>query len=377
MHTPDRLIKLRHQLHRRPETAGEEEKTAAAIRSYILENHGDFEIVSDIGGHGIWAKKSFGPGPEIALRAELDALSIRQADGANPRSEVEGKAHLCGHDGHMTMVLDAARKIEESKPEKGTLHLLFQPAEETGEGAQAMLDSGKLQTLDPEVMYALHNIPGYPIGRVLGRDGTFACGSVGVRIDLAGRVAHAAHPEDAANPLTAAAHLMQDLLDMAGGKDFGGFVLATPVGLVSGDGGFGTSPAEARLTLTYRAARADDLKRMMEETEKRVSESAETLGIKGQCTFEEYFPITENPALTDGLKAACGRGGLEFEALKNPFRWSEDFGRFGERFKTYMFGLGSGISQPALHAPDYAFPDELIDAGSSVFYELFKSHTSA
>lgn len=375
MRTPQFLINLRHQLHRRPETAGEEKNTAGLLRRHFLEHHPDFHIQEGIGGHGMLISKYYGPGAEFALRAELDGLPILETGTPPHRSEVEGKGHLCGHDGHMTILLDTVRKVEDSKPRRGALHLLFQPAEETGQGAEAMLDSGRLDSFNPDVIYALHNIPGKPLGQVLGTDGTFACGSVGVKLDIQGKTAHAAHPEDAVNPLILAVTALDETLSLTIKKRVKGFALATPVGLISGDENFGTSPADARLMVTLRAAKAEDLKYMMEETEKIARNINGQPGAKCRCGFVDYFPITKNPGLTDQVKAACQRANTDFTLMETPFRWSEDFGRFQENFRAYMFGIGSGEDQPALHAPDYDFPDALIDVGSSVFFELFKLHT--
>lgn len=375
MPTPDTLIALRHHLHRHPETAGEEVETAGVLRSYLRDHLPEFEITSDIGGHGLLAVRRFGPGKTVALRAELDALNIAEAAHDGPRSEIEGKAHLCGHDGHMAMILDAGRKIEASKPEGGTLILIFQPAEETGEGAAAMLEDGLTERVSPDVLFALHNIPGRPTGKVFGRDGTFAYGSVGLQVEFAGKSAHAAHPENAKNPLLPAAELMKELMSEAS-SNREHHALATPVGLTSTGGALGTSPAHARLMMTLRADSSEALKALMERAEKAAGEISRTTGVDTRCEFVEYFPVTENPAMTEDLREACFKAGVEFEEMGEPFRWSEDFGHYGRHFPAYMFGIGSGEDNAALHAPDYVFPDALIDAGSSVFLELFKIHTS-
>ncbi len=375
MRTPPSPTNLRHHLHRKPETAGEEKSTAEFLRRHFLEHHPDFDIQEGIGGHGLLISKFYGPGAEFALRAELDALPILETGTPPYRSEVDGQAHLCGHDGHMAILLDTVRKVEDSNPKRGALHLLFQPAEETGEGAKAMLESGRLDSFNPDVIYALHNIPGKPLGQVLGADGNFACGSVGVKIDIEGKTAHAAHPEDAINPLILAVNALDEILSLIDKKRVRDFALATPVGLISGEETFGTSPAEARLMVTLRAAKRDDLKYLMDETERIVRDIDNQPGTKCRCEFVDFFPNTKNPPLTDQLRAACQRANVDFSLLEAPFRWSEDFGHFQENFRAYMFGLGSGEDQPALHAPDFDFPDELIDIGSSVFFELFKLHT--
>lgn len=375
MPTPPSLIEFRHELHRRPETAGQERETAERIKNYFADHHPDFSVEEGVGGHGLLLSKHYGPGPEVAFRAELDGLPIRESSDAPHRSEVEGRSHVCGHDGHMTILLDTVRKIEEIGPSRGALHLIFQPAEETGHGARAMLESGRLDGFHPDMIYALHNIPGRPMGQVLGVDANFACGSVGAKIDIEGQTAHAAHPEDAVNPLIIAVTVLDDVLSLIDDKRLKGYALATPIGLVSGDETFGTSPKEAKLMVTLRAVKKDDLQYLMDATQDIVRRHDEQSRATLDLDWVDFFPVTKNPPLTDRLREACRRAGVDFAPLDNPFRWSEDFGNFQRNFRAYMFGLGSGEEQPPLHSAEFDFPDELIDVGSSVFLELFKDHT--
>ena len=185
---PDDLIALRHALHRQPELSGHEADTARLIATHLQATNPD-RLVTNLGGHGVAALYDSGqPGPTVMLRAELDALPISEASGVPHASERPGFGHLCGHDGHMAILMGRAG----TRPARGRLVLLFQPAEETGAGARAVLDDPAFAALRPDYAFALHNMPGLPLGAVAVAPGPVSCASVGWRIAVAGREAHAA-----------------------------------------------------------------------------------------------------------------------------------------------------------------------------------------
>jgi metal-dependent amidase/aminoacylase/carboxypeptidase family protein len=223
-------------------------------------------------------------------------------------------------------------------------------------------------------MYAVHNIPGKPLGTVLSRSGTFACGSVGVRIEIHGKTAHAAHPEDAINPILLSQEFIKDVTALATRAK--GFALVTPIALRAGEKTFGTTPLKSIVLLTMRAELSEDLEFMMEETRNCARKMSDMKGVHGDLRFEEYFPVTRNEKFHSEVIAACNHLSVPFEEMEVPFRWSEDFGHFRERCDTHMFGLGSGEDTAPLHASTYDFPDELIDRGAEVFARLFYQHHS-
>lgn len=364
---------LRKELHRYPELSGEEQKTSDKIAGFLKGVEG-LKIKRHVGGHGIIATKRYGPGQTIAFRAELDGLPIEEDGTHGHKSKIAGRSHACGHDGHMGILLRLLEKHEERKTAKGSLALIFQPAEETGQGARAMIETGVFENIKIDHCYALHNIPGSEMGVVYMREGTFACASVGLRIELAGKTAHAAHPEQAVNPLVAAGQLLTDILKIPEEEEIEGFALITAIALQSGDENFGTSPEKATLMFTLRADSTESLDQMVEKARSMVKLLEVRWRVLSEISLHEYFPATVNGAYASRLRSASDLASVDFRDLAEPFRWSEDFGQFGEVFPIAMFGLGSGEETAPLHASTYDFPDQLIDTGSEIFYQLYNSH---
>lgn len=364
---------IRKILHQKPELSREESQTAKNIADYF-SNLTNFQIEGPFGYHSFVAVRKFGEGLVIAFRAELDALPIKEISSLSHKSRNPGKSHVCGHDGHMSIALALANELEQNPPSGGTVCFIFQSAEETGEGAEEMIKSEKFRNLGIDFCYALHNIPGLQKGTVHSRIGSFACASVGVTASIEGKTSHAAHPENAINPLEVAIGLWSGIGALPQNEVIDDFALATSIALHSGERTFGTSPASAELLVTMRAARTEHLDFMMEQCKAIANSLAKESAAKIELSFQEYFPATENADLIENLKEACTAAEVQFYELKLPFRWSEDFAHFSKCFPTLMFGLGSGIEQPALHAPNFDFPDEIIEPGKSVFYQLYKIH---
>ena len=193
------LTALRHALHRRPEVSGDEAETADRIADE-LTNLGADRIWRGLGGHGVAAEfTGASDGPTVLLRCELDGLPIREISDLPYRSEVEGKGHLCGHDGHMVSILGVAMHLAR-RPACGRVILLFQPAEETGAGAQAVIDDPRWAEIKPDYAFAYHNLPGRPLGEIGLRAGPGNCASRGMQILLEGKSSHAAAPQDGLSP---------------------------------------------------------------------------------------------------------------------------------------------------------------------------------
>ncbi len=369
------ISEVRKILHQYPETSGDEKETAARIQTYLQKIEG-LSIHDQVGGNGIVAIKKYGPGPALGFRAELDGLPIAEKSEVQHTSKVDGKSHACGHDGHMAMVLELLCMLENSKTKSGTVVLFFQPSEETGEGAAAMvkhIHDHDIAIPSMEICFAIHNIPGRPLGTVLMCEGAFACASVGVQLKLFGKTAHAAHPEDAVNPLLIACALMQFGLDLPKSEDHSGFTLCTAISLESGSKTFGTSPDEALLRLTLRADSSEVLNIMCKAFETECMRKAEAAGAVAEVEFFEHFRATENTRHGQAARQAAENAGLSVEDLDKAFRWSEDFAHFDKLCPIFLIGLGSGIDQPALHAPNFDFPNELIPMGAALYHELYKA----
>ena len=184
------LTGFRQHLHRNPELSGQEAWTAAQVVAALVPLGPD-RVLTGLGGHGVaavWTAPE--PGPTVLFRSELDALPIEEISQAAHRSAVPGKAHLCGHDGHSTILLGLARLIARDRPARGRVVLLFQPAEEDGSGAASVLADPRFSGIRPDWAFALHNMPGYPLGHVVVAPGPANCASEGLRVVFRGRTAH-------------------------------------------------------------------------------------------------------------------------------------------------------------------------------------------
>ncbi|MDG1275998.1 MAG: amidohydrolase [Algoriphagus sp.] len=360
------LIQLRKSLHRQPEIAFEEWNTAARISEFFHPLSPD-HIISQLGGTGLaFVFKGKKPGPRTLFRCELDALRILEKSEVKYKSQMEGKGHLCGHDGHMAIICGLGEKLAANRPESGEVVLLFQPAEETGQGARAILDDPKFELIRPDYAFALHNLPGFPLHQVVLRNGTFAAGSTGFTIKLTGKTAHAAHPEDGINPASAIAHLIQVLPKIP--EKLKNFALVTIIHAELASLAFGTSAGRGGLSLTVRAFDQSDLENLIN----RIKAEAKGIAIleKLTCEFEllETFAVSKNdPKAGQLVEKVLEDLDLSWIEKSDPFRWSEDFGLFSQACPAFLFGLGAGEDCPQLHEGTYDFPDELIETGVRIF----------
>ncbi|EAZ81617.1 amidohydrolase [Algoriphagus machipongonensis] len=371
----NQLTSFRQELHQSPEIAGEEEKTASKILSFISKLNPD-EIIENLGGSGLaFIFKGKYPGPRTLFRAELDALPIQETGNPSYKSTVDGKAHLCGHDGHMTIICGLGEKIAEKRPEKGEVILLFQPAEETGEGARRIMDDPSYEKIKPDFAFALHNLPGFPLHQIVIRKGTFAAGSTGMTIRLTGKTSHAAHPDAGINPAFAIAQLIQTLPKFP--DQLNGFALVTVIHSEIGSLAFGTSAGKGSLSLTIRAFDQEELDSLLEKIEKEVERVATHEGLKFEISYLEAFAVSKNDSnAAEIAETAVEDLGMDISQKAEPFRWSEDFGLFSQTCPSYLFGLGSGEKCPQLHEPTYDFPDELIETGVKVFEKIARKINS-
>ncbi|WP_102224576.1 amidohydrolase [Acidimangrovimonas sediminis] len=368
------LTELRRDLHRQPELSGEETGTARAIVAALAPCPPD-RVIDGLGGHGVAAIfDGTAPGPTVLIRSELDALPIEEISALPYRSQVPGKGHLCGHDGHSTILVGLARLLSRQRPARGRAVLLFQPAEETGAGAAAVLKDPRFAEITPDWAFALHNMPGLPLGRVSVAEGPANCASVGLRVMLTGRTAHASMPEDGISPAQTLAGLIPAFSALGRGGDLApGFRLVTITHLTMGEPAFGIAPGAAEIWLTLRALSDEDLSDLMETATALACDAAATAGLSAELTHHDHFrACTNDPGAVARLRDALETEGIPHDAANLPMRASEDFGRFGGVAKAAMFLLGSGIESPALHNPDFDFPDSLIPVGTRVFHRVLR-----
>ena len=350
---------IRHQLHEHPQTAGNEQFAHDMIVRHLQALH-PTKVYTNVGGYGVIAVWGKDPQAEtIAFRADNDALPI---------------GHRCGHDGHTTILLRLAELIDSGSSGlagRNTL-LLWQPAEETGTGSRAVLDTGILQQYNIQSFYALHNLPGYPLGTVVLCPHTFAAASTGVVYHLDGRETHASTPELGINPGMAIAEIINRFNEF-NGRD-GEFRQSTLICVHIGQPTFGTSAGHGEVMFTLRAFTNDEMEKMLSEANQVVDEVSARYGLKVSRSLVEPFRATENNGdCVEAIEKAAEDVPLRVRYQMEPNRWSEDFAEYLLEFKGAMFGIGSGEHQPELHHPDYDFPDDLIEPAAQLFFRLSSS----
>lgn len=382
--TAEEIIAFRRQLHANPELSECEQDTAAAIVERLAPTNPS-KIVEGLGRMqtGILAIYESGkPGPIILLRAELDALPIQESNSFAHRSRLPGVSHKCGHDGHMATLVAVAASLHEKPTACGCVYLLFQPAEETGTGASAILDDARFRALDPpDYVYAFHNVPKYPLGQVLVRKGLFAQGSVGFIARYRGKTSHSSYPEHGINPSTAVTELVnavnrfnQTMSDRVEAPVLGTISYAE-LGTAEKGPNFGTTPGEAVVMGVIRAHRTDDLDSVRDALSSLVKQLGADHGLDHELSWHEAFAATvSEDDCVASIEASATAAGLDCTHLDEPFRWSEDFGYFTAAFKGAFFGLGSGTDQPQLHDDGYDYPDELLGIGARIYRAIIDQH---
>ena len=368
----DHLIQLRRALHQNPEIAEEESATAKRILNFFDSLKPD-QTILNLGGHGLaFVFKGENPGIRTLYRCELDALPIAELGEKEHKSQVTGKAHLCGHDGHIAILCGLGERLAEQRPENGEVVLLFQPAEETGQGAKAVLEDPRFGQIRPNQAFALHNLPGFPLHQVVMKSGAFAAGSTGMTISLLGKTSHAAHPEAGINPAQAMAKLIQILPTLP--TQLEGFGLVTLIHAELGSKAFGTSAGAGSLSATIRAFDQQELEKLIRLAKEAAESIAKEYELKVEFSFQESFAVSKNdPEVTQLGKKVIQELGLEIVEKAEPFRWSEDFGVFTQVCPAFLFGLSAGKNCPQLHEPTYDFPDELIETGVKIFEGIVRS----
>ncbi len=368
----DAILALRHRLHRCAELSHHEGETAAVVEDF-LRAVGPDDLLRDVGGHGVLAVfAGHATGPTVLLRCELDALPIHEQLTIGHGSRRASVSHKCGHDGHMAILCGVARELGRGCPPRGRVVLLFQPAEETGEGAALVLDDPQFASVRPDWVFALHNLPGYGLGEVLLREGPFASGSRGVAIHLEGATAHAAETERGRSPALAAAQLIAALSAVPQFHiPLHEAAKVTVIHARVGEVAFGTTPGKGVVMATLRAHRESILNELEGHCRRLGHDIARAHGLSAAIDVREPFPATVNhPEAVAVVRAAATATGLAVRALEHPFGWSEDFGHFTRGFKGALFGLGAGDQHPALHHPTYDFPDELLAPGVRILHRV-------
>ncbi|WP_282780034.1 amidohydrolase [Phaeodactylibacter xiamenensis] len=369
------IDQLRRYLHQYPELSGEEHETAAFLARSLLKLE-PAQLIEGIGGCGMVAVFDSGqPGPSVLFRTELDALPIQEVNDFDYRSTKENIAHKCGHDGHMAVMMGFARALYHHPPEKGRALLLFQPAEEIGAGAEWMLkDETFDQVLPIDYAVAFHNLPGFPLGTIVCKEGPFSSSVQSLIIRLNGKTSHAGEPENGINPAMAIAEIIKEA-DIACQPNIEeeGFAILTPVHIHMGEVAYGVSAGYGEIHLTIRTKTEEEMQALSDRLLSYAGRVSQKYGLQLDTEWTNVFRTTQNdPEVAGIIQQAAADNGLEYHAKDWAFKWGEDFGAFTQQFKGAMFGIGAGEDHPALHNPDYDFPDAITPVGIDMYRRILE-----
>jgi len=365
-----RLRAMRRAMHAHPELSLEEEWTSAYVVEQLRKL--GLEVHTGIGGHGVVGVISgTGPGPAIALRADMDALAIHEQNDLVYASEIPGKMHACGHDGHMAMVIGAATYLAQTRRFRGTVYLFFQPAEERYGGAQLMLDDGLLARFPAERIFGLHNWPGLRAGAFAIHDGPVMAGTGEFEISFSAIGAHAAMPHLTGDPILAGGLFVTAVQQIAARAVDPLSASVVTVGSFRGGQAQNIISDKAVLTGTFRAFDPDVLAMIERRLKDIVGSSAMIAGTEGHIRFDDIMtpPVVNTPAEGQFMRAAVTDlfGAGEIESLP-PSMAGDDFGAFLQRLPGAYVWIGNGVKgqSSGLHLPHYDFNDDILVRGASL-----------
>ncbi len=371
MKTED-LIALRHQFHRDPELGFQEVRTkarvAALLRDMGLEVHEGVGVVGILrAGQGNRA---------IGLRADMDALPIQETSTHDYASENSGVMHACGHDGHTTMLLGAAAHLAEARDFDGTVVFVFQPNEEHGLGAKAMIDEGVLERFPMDEVYAIHNLPGAAIGQVSTRKGLICSSESLFEITVTGQGGHASMPQVGRDAITIGAEIVLTLQSIVSRKLAPGAGAVVSVTEFKTDGQRNVLPGRAVLKGDVRARSPEDRTAIEALMRRMVAGIADAHDVAADTTFNTEFVETINASEpVDAVLRAATSARLDSISDRQPMSFSEDFAHFAAAVPGCFLLLGNGEGgahgQP-LHSSDYDFNDALLPIGVKFWSALVR-----
>lgn len=361
-------VALRRELHQHPELSNEEAWTKAHVMEF-LHTHTSLEII-DQGSWFYAVYRKEGAKKRIAFRAELDALPMDEGIDIPWASQITGKAHKCGHDGHTATLAAFALEVDQLGAEH-SIFFIFQAAEETGDGALQCLRMIEEERIDE--IYAYHNMSGMPYKSIGVIDGTAFCASKGMTITLHGKPTHASQPEQGINPSFAIGNILSAIPTFTATDTNEGLVLCTVVQIDVGEHAFGIAASEGVLRMTIRARYETELERLQQNLEAYAKAQATEFGLTVAFSYNDEFPETVNhDEHVEHIRTAARAQNLEVIEMPEAFRGSEDFGYFTKKIKGAYCFIGNGETYPHVHTYEFDFRDELIEVGVAVFKALIR-----
>ena len=366
----------RQQIHSQPELGFKEFKTS----SFIIDKLKSFgiEVHQGLGGTGVVGVLKNGSGPTIGIRADIDALPIKEQNDIAHKSTHENCMHACGHDGHTSVLLGTAKHLSQHKNFSGTIYFIFQPAEEVLGGAKAMIDDGLFDKFPMDAVYGLHNWPGLPVGEIAVNNGPMMASFDTFEITLTGKGTHAAMPHLGADPIAAGAALITNIQSIVSRRISplkSGVISVTQMN--SGDT-TNVIPDYAILKGTVRSFDMDVRQSMQDMLTEMVAVLPPLYGVTGEMDYHIRYPVTTNDSqayleIKEAATEALGADKVNTDV--EPSMASEDFSFMSQVVKGAYFWLGVDGSSPSkpLHNATYDFNDDAIETGIKVWVSLVES----
>jgi hippurate hydrolase len=370
------LTAWRQDLHAHPETAFEEVRTAGIVAAKLRE-FGCDEVITGIATTGVVGviRGQGGSSRAIGLRADMDALPILEATGLPHASTVPGKMHACGHDGHTTMLLGAARYLAETRNFDGTVYVIFQPAEEAGGGGNVMVQEGLFGRFPMERVFGMHNWPGAPEGTFLWRDGPVMAATANLRATITGKGAHGAMPNQGNDPIVIASQIVTALQSIVARNVDPVESGVITIGHIQGGDTWNVIPQTVTLRGTARWFKPEVGDLLEAKFTALVTGIAAAFGAEAEAIFDRGYPATVNEVESTRLAVRAAQavaGEARVQEMARPTMGGEDFSfMLNAKAGNYiMLGAGRGAADPQVHHPLYDFNDAVLPIGASYWATL-------
>jgi amidohydrolase len=369
----DEMTTWRRDLHAHPELGFEEHRTSEFVATKLAEF--GCTVHRKVGKTGVVGVLQTGNGPAIGLRADMDALPIEEATDLPYKSKHAGKMHACGHDGHTTMLLGAARYLAETRNFDGTVHFIFQPAEEGLGGAKAMLDDKLFERFPCDSVFGMHNTPGLALGKFAIRPGPMMAGGAFFDITVTGRGSHGARPEAGIDPLLAACHITTALQAIVARNISPTDTAVVSVTAIHAGDAYNVIPQTAVMRGTVRTFNPSTMNQIEEAMQRTVKGIAAGLGATAEVDFRALFaPLVNNPKEAEFMADAATDlvGKDHVNRNRSSVMASEDFAFMLEARPGAYINIGNGDAKGScpVHNPGYDFNDAALPLGASLYARI-------
>jgi hippurate hydrolase len=368
------IIKLRHAIHQNPELLYAVHETADLV-TRTLQHFGYSNIQTGVGETGVVAVLDSGkPGKTVALRADMDALPIMEQTGVTYQSKNKGKMHACGHDGHTATLLGCAYVLKKMLPNfSGKIKFIFQPAEEGGAGAAAMIKDGVLKNPDVDAIFGYHNYPTVKAGLISGRDGCLLAAADEFQITVQGKGGHASQPHLAIDPIYISASIIMQLQSIVSRMSLSTDPVVISVTQFNAGSAFNVIPSEASLFGTIRTISLQTRQRIHQQLAELAQDIAKAYG--GNASYQNHrgYPPTLNHSHETELVRRTARelfGEAGYEERSAPVMAAEDFSFFLQAVPGCYFFIGNGEDTQMCHHPQFNFNDEILPTAISMLSQV-------